>query len=550
MALPLSSSVDAPSNNPRTDSRWLDWRFLLPKPPSGAFRNLVLLGGPRSLPQEIKEAGIALRIQREIPAHRSADAIIVLHNSPVRLTASDIADCLLPGGVLYYESAHGTLPSLPFSARRIRRSLKSKGLSLTGLYWTVANGKTRQLYLPLDAPGAIHWYFHNLFVASTLPRRLLRFFLEKIGWIRKHLLIDLVPEYAITAVAGAAQQSPLWLFTEQGLPTRFLRADLHPLVLTPGEDDLNRVVLFPFPADGNQPIAVLKAARQPERNSLTENEQFVLGQIHSTVGENLASTIPVPIATIRWNRLSIAVQSCAAGSLLSASLNQWARSLRHHKEDLGHVVRWLAEFHCHAPLKRSLWDEAAVRHWVKEPITEYIATFPVTALERQLFAALLDRAHELVGLALPMVWVHWGFTDRNLFRNEEFIVVIDWEGGSAGPPLLDLLYFLTCWNTTVRHLQNTSEQVRGFEKLFCITGQKDAIHLAIKAAIDAYMTTVNIDERFIPLFLVIMCMLRSLGRTKRQQHQTNSQRNRDHQNIYHDYIHVVAQYRNRLFPDA
>ena len=34
---------------PRASLRRVDWRFLLPHPPEGAFRHLVLLGGPRDL---------------------------------------------------------------------------------------------------------------------------------------------------------------------------------------------------------------------------------------------------------------------------------------------------------------------------------------------------------------------------------------------------------------------------------------------------------------------------------------------------------------------
>lgn len=126
------------------------------------------------------------------------------------------------------------------------------------------------------------------------------------------------------------------------LPLEFRPRDLHPLVLTPGEEDSNRVIFLPFALCGARPLGVLKVSRHPERNTLTENEQAALTTIRTSLDEKMGRTVPQPLGILRWGNLTVGVESCAAGRLLSTSTGRWGASLHQKIDDLRLATAWLA----------------------------------------------------------------------------------------------------------------------------------------------------------------------------------------------------------------
>jgi hypothetical protein len=418
----------------RASLRCADWRFLLPNPPGGEFLHLVVLGGSADLAERLIAAGLAHHLSWEIPTRRMADGVVILHN--VRTAQlGDIAGCLLPGGALYLEVDRRSLSSLTSTPGRLWRALVRVGLSPTGIYYVSPDFNHRQMYLPLDVPGAFKWYLRTQVVAGTLGRRVRELVLKMLARLRSLPLAALAPCYAVTAVAGPARDARPSVLGHPALPPEFRRSDLHPLVLTPGQSDSNRVVVLPFAPDSDQPVGVLKLSRLSDRNELTENEQLMLMTIRTRLDQAMRQTIPQPLGIFQWNHLSVGVERCASGCLLAASLGRWGAPLRRKIDDLHLATAWLAEFHCQTLIKRSAWGRAEVREWVETPLTAYTDAFDVTASEKRLFNWTQTRADSLVGIPLPTVWVHWGFNRQNLLRADDRISTIDWEGGSAGPPL-------------------------------------------------------------------------------------------------------------------
>jgi hypothetical protein len=320
-------------------------------------------------------------------------------------------------------------------------------------------------------------------------------------------------------------------------------------VLTPGEDDLNRVVMLPFGSDRNGPVGVLKLSRLPDRNIVTEDEQTALTTIRMNLDAAMRPTIPEPLGTVRWGRLTVGIESCAPGRLLSTSTGRWGAPLRQKIDDLRRAVAWLCEFHCQTQLKRSPWGDSELREWVERPLAAYEQAFGVTADERRLFARVRQRASSLVGIPAPTVLVHWNFSLSHLFRTAHEITVVDWEGVSPGPFLFDLLFFVMRWNYTVRYLRGRAARLRGFRDLFCAAKPTDSVARAAHRAIAEYMAGVGIDHRFLPLLLVLMCVVRGLGRLNRLDRVGEQGHNGRAGNQYVGYVAVLAEHVEQLFRD-
>jgi Phosphotransferase enzyme family len=530
-----------------TGLRQLDWRFLLPDPLEGVFQHLVLLGGGAGLAKRIVEQRLARRVSCTIPRDRSADAVVALHKAQVIL--SDVAECLLPGGAVYFEVNRRLSRSVASTPGRFSHALQNAGLSPTGSYLVSPDFGRRQVYIPLDARKAVRWYLETFFTATTPALRLLEPALRALATFGNGLLPRLVPHYAITAIAGPTRDTSSSILGHPGLPRDFQYSNLRPLLLTPGEDDLNRVVMLPFPSDSDRPIGVFKFSRTPDRNILTEEEQISLTAIRTKLSEAMRRTIPEPLGTVQWGGLSVSIESCARGRLLATSTSRWGRSLHQKLDDLHRAVTWITEFHCQAQVKRSPWGDSELREWVDIQLEAYQRAFGVIASEEQLFATVRRRARSLVGIVLPTVLVHWNFSVSHLFRADSEITVVDWEGVVPGPSLIDLLYFVIHWSYSVRYLRGADAQLFGFRDLFFGDRRADSVSTAAHEAITQYMTRLGIDQRFFPLLLVIMCVLRALGRFDRKKGAGERGERARTGNQYVRYLGLLAENVEQLFGD-
>jgi hypothetical protein len=138
----------------------------------------------------------------------------------------------------------------------------------------------------------------------------------------------------------------------------------------------------------------------------------------------------------------------------------------------------------------------------------------------------------------------------HLFRTDHQITVVDWEGIVPGPSLFDLLYFVMHWSYTVRSLRGDDAQLRGFRDLFCGAKRTDPVSTAVHQAVTQYMARLGIDHRFLPLMLVMLCVVRALGRFDRREGAGERGEGARAGNQYVDYIGVLAEYADQLFAET
>ena len=540
------STAGAAPGGPGVSLRRADWRFLLPTPDAGAYRHLVLLGAPPGLAERLVDVGFAARVSRAIPAPGTADALVILEGAHRELARA--ARCLAPGGVLYCEVDRRRGPLRDSHPRHVRRVLQAAGLTQTGLYWVTPSFAAGKRYLPLDVPAALDWFFSTAYVGATPVRRLIGAAARLVAGRDSMRLSPLAPCYSVTAAAGAdAGARPSSVLGDPSLPPRLRRDGLRPFLLTSGQDDGSRVAMLPFAPGGAAPLAVLKVSRMGEFNTNTEREQATLAEARERVGPALRESIPEPLALFRYGDLVVGAESCAPGHTLMASSARWRAPLREKLDDLRVAAGWLADFHRQAQLGRAPWDDEAVARWVERPLDAYARELGTTDGERRLFALARDRARVLADarVPLPEVWQHNDFGPWNVYRDGPRVTVIDWEFGAEreadrrGPPLCDLLYFVTHWYEIVARLDRVAGRRRAVRELF-VERPASAAARAGAEAVAAYVAALEVDARFVPVLLVTTWAQRALDRVDRRRHAGEREPGDRAANPYADYVGALA----------
>ena len=521
--------------------RAADWRFLLPKSPHQKFGRLVLLGGPQGLAQLLLEFGLAEQVLDDLPPDKSADAVIVLYDAKAMLP--EVAECLVAGGVLYFEIDRRSRGYLASAPSRVRRSLHAAGLSRVVFYSVVPGFANHQMYLPLDVPGALKWYVKTLYHSFTPRQYLLRTCLSAVTRLDGRRFTPFAPRLAVTAVAGDVQPGAPSVLQLSKLPLELRGNDLTPLVLTSGGD---RVVVLPFSSEGSQPAAVLKVPRLPGFNGRTENEQATLQALWTGTDPEIHSAIPQSLGTVRYREVTVGIESYAGGQPLSRSSGRWGASESERVSDLRVAAAWLAEFHERTQRGRPPWSASEFAQWVEGPLTAYCEAFGVTAEEERLFAEIRQYATSLTGIPFPIVIQHRDYTIWNIFRDGRELRVLDWEGSRPGPALCDLLHFVTHWYEAVNHAHSEAAKQRCFELLFGFT-PGDAYSGAVSEVIASYMHRLTMDRRFLPLLLVYTWVELGLRRLDQQRVQGGIGYDVREGNRYLPFLTILAQSAERLF---
>ena len=482
--------------------RALDWRFLLPLPPGDCFGHLVLLGGAPGQAALAHSIGLAEIVSEVTPTPAAlVDAIVVLRGGLPALSAA--LPALRPGGVVYYEAPRRTV-----AVSRLTRPLHALGLPHTTLYGLWPNRTVRDLYLPFDNGPAVRWYFHALGASAQSVSPLLARLARILTALHPALLVPLV-DLAVVATQGRASEPPTFA-QRAGLPSTGA-----PLLLTPGPHDLGRVAAFTGPAGAPRPTAVLKCWRMPAQNAATAGEQAVLSKIHAALEAPMRQTLPRPLGDFTFQRLRVGAESCAPGRSPGEARDAW-EPLDRHVTDLRLAADWLTRFHCQAQLARQAWSQPDLDEWVDKPLAALAGHLPAGHALFSLFAQTRAAAQQLLGRPVPLVWVHWGFANRNLFRTDGRLFVIDWEAASPGPPLYDLHYYVIHWYLNVSRAQSLPAASRAVARLFGAPPGDDHAVLAAQTALSAYQRDVAFDPGFAPVFLVAHLAERVLGRLRRQ----------------------------------
>jgi hypothetical protein len=511
--------------------RWTDWRFLVPGAPTGSFDHVIALGGPADIGQIIVESGIAREVTREMSvATGVADAVVVFADGVVDLRA--IGAALRAGGVLYWELDYRRASGPVVERRGLVRHLKTVGLTPAGMYWAAPNLERCQAFIPVEHRAALAWY------ATHIRGRP-----QAAGWLLRRLgnslLGRLWPCQVVTALAQT-DAAPPSVLAGPAVPIELRSAHMRPLVLVGGADQYGRVALLPFDVARSEPRVVAKVARIPERNVSVEHEQAALAIAQRQLDDGMQATIPRPIVSFKWGALAVGLETCARGRLLS-SATRW-RTRHQRLDDLRLVVDWLTSLQQQVHMEHLVWDEPARREWVTQGFTDFVRMFDARAREAELIARLGERARSLAGREIPIVWNHWGLTDRNIYRDGHHLTVVDWEAGGPGLPLLDLLYFVFHWYRAARRRQTLADEVDAFSRLFLRQPPADPLVAAARHATWVYMQRLEVAPDFYPVLLSLTWIQRAIGRAKRQQITGGSSDELRLQNRYVSFVSEMARY--------
>ena len=514
--------------------RRADWRFLLPGPSGGRYHHLVLLGGPPGLAELLRAEQIAERIDTGPAA--GADLVVALADASIG--PSELAACVLPGGVVYREIDRRRLGSLMMTPARQQRELAAAGLHPLWSHWVIPGFSQARRYLPLDHAKALRWYFSTLHPAGSVPGALAAAGAGLLGRGEGKGLAATAPTFGITAVAAPLQAGASAVMELPMLPARWRSAGSRVVMLTSGQDDGSRVVLLPFAAGGSAPEAVVKISRTERFNAHTEREQATLAAIRAGLDPGLSASIPEPRGTTRFGRSLVALESYAPGASMVRSTGRRGEPLERSLEDLRAAADWLARFH-QQTTAGSAWTREAAERTVAR-LEAFRARLATSAAEAALLERAAATARALVGASLPTVLTHNDYGPWNIHRDGDRITVIDWElgpeaAGRRGPALADLIYFATEWHLRARRLRGREAELRGFRELFLRpTGPAAA---ATHDTLSDYMRRVGVDSRFLPLFLVTTWADRAVDRADRQVTAAGSASG---ENRYADYVRLIA----------
>lgn len=534
--LSASSSERVP---PRVTSLDLDWRFLLPPPPDGTYKRLLLLGAPGVAIEQIRALELAQEVLLE-PTGQSADAVICV--SGARLSLQDAAAHLGPRGVLYYEAARGKLGLGHDSPARMLGALRRLKLVSAGLYWVHPGFTGPRTYFPLEVDGALRWYLTNLH-SSSARSSLIDASLRRLAKLEPLFVGCFAPRLAVVAVAGAQDDLRPLPLACANLPLPH-RLDVRPLVLIHGSD-LSRIVMLPFAPASQEPLAVVKIDRGPVDGE-GSREHDVLETVRESLDPSMKESVPEPLGTIFYHGFGASIESFLPGQWLHARLSRRHLHLDEAIDDLQLATGWIAQLHSSFPVGSRRWSAREEHTYVDLPIETYAREFGTTVAESELFARLNGLSRELQGTALPIVWQHGDFSNLNTLRNGRRLHVVDWEQAAPGIPVDDIIHFTRLWLYLVRRATR-KESFVAFQDLFLRHDQCDDAVLAARAAVAKYMRVVAVEPRFLPLLLAVGCIRRANDRRAGQA--ILAQRGLDprDRNRYVTYIELLSQHPEPLF---
>lgn len=535
----LAPRSKSPSIDRRNFGR-ADWRVLLPIPKNG-FEHMVLLGGPAGLSEVIVKIGLARRVSQEIPRKPSADAVAILRDA--RVACEEVTGSLLPGGVLYWEVESRHTPAAWLKSG-IKRRLRRTGLSLTGLYWVRPDFERCELFIPIGVSTAMEWYLRSWTDTSSPLRRLL---VSHFGGAvaAASVVARSVRNCAVTAVAGPLQDACPSILTHPAVPLDFWQAGACQLVVNrSGRDASKRVIVLPFRPGSPEPAVVLKFSRLAEQNPNIQAEQEVVGRVRSRLDPIMRRSIPAPLGTFAWGQVIVGAETYGGRSLSSLKAAAKRRSV----EDLRLAARWLHEFHRQTKVSADPLSSSQIRTWIEDPMSAYDLAFGNSAEEANLFERVHQRARSLLGSPFPLVWSHPDFSEMNVCRSHDDISVIDWDRAEIGPPLRDLIYFVTVWYYRVRREGGEAAQLRSFRQLF-LPSVPDSLGVLASATLEEHMRSLPIDPRFFPVMLVLTWVKRALERLRRDRAFGEPEVDARRGNRSVAFLGILGENRDRLFPE-
>lgn len=508
--------------------RRLDWRFLLPAAPGG-YDHLILLGGDPALCALAAELGIARRVSASLSSGDAPDLVAVL--SGASADPQSVVRALRPGGAWYWEFDRRFMFRRPVAtAARLVRA----GLGPSTAYWVRGGFTVPRLFVPLDRDAALAWYFATIFRHHSFGRRALRTGARLVtGW-RGSRFARFVRHYALVGAGG----SPGVL---SAVASDHVGHDPRPLVLLGGEGDWSRVTFIPFATHRSSPTVVVKVARRAFFTRRTAQEQRVLRELCSRSPPSLSHSVPRALGFFDWHGLGVGVESCAAGAPLFGERRGTASRAA---EQLAEAGAWLATLH--AATERGHLHGAALRERiVAAPLADYQRVFGTEGGEAPLFEHARRHAERCDGVELPIVLQHGDFGPWNVFRDGREISVVDWEAARDGPPLCDLLYFVTHW---LSRSGNSALPETALRLTFPLSmPRRDRFDEITRREIARYVGRLGVSEGLYPLLLLYTFVEQALDRAARLREQGAAAAGDRAANPYVACVSAIAGSADRLF---
>lgn len=475
--------------------RAADWRFLFPPPPAGHYDQLVVLGAPAALLDALVAMSIATKVTDRLPTDGSASAVVVLPGIAVHARA--LAEALAPGGALYVEVDRRLAQSGRLGPANLLHKLRAASISPAGVYAVGRRGLAPRRYIPLDGLCAFAWYLRNIYQPRTAGQWIGRAFAVRVATLHPRLLQALLPAYAVVAVRDHPP-SVIPVTETATLCSGLYPAATRPLLFGDGGD---RVVALPFARSAPEPSSVLKIPRSAAFHGRTMHEQATTNKLRALLPADLARAIPEPAGIVTSGNTLIATEQYVAGRSLAASSGSWGAPRGRRISDLRITADWLTRFHLATQLDRRAWSERETEEWIDAMFRAYAAAYGVTPAERRLHETARSYAVTLAGTAVPVVWQHRDYAVWNLTRNGDALAVLDWEGARPGPPLCDMLHFITSWDLAIRGARGDAA-LRCFRSLFLHPSVHDRYHSAAHESIMSYNTSLDLDVRITPILLL------------------------------------------------
>jgi len=466
-------------------ARRLDWRFLLPVPPSHTFDKAVLIGADSDVVEAFVSSGVA-RVVSTAPGDRDADLVAVL--CPAAARPDDVVNATREGGLIYVEVDRRRSGTRRTTPRRLAAALDAAGATVVAQYALRPAPDRCELYVPLDASGALEWFLSSEYIASSPLKRAATATLRRVSGVNTARAGGLAPFHATIAVASMHRPSA---------------SDAPPPSMAMIVHGGQRAVQIAFSARSpGTPVFVTKIPTVASAAQRTLHEHTMMSRIRQALGPPDNEALPNPRQLLESSAGPIIVEDGAPGRSLAHMCGRWGGSGRAKADDLRLATSWLIRLHGEHAIRESRWDEERRAAWVDRPLAAFASRFGTTDEEVELFDAVRIASAGLIGRPLPEVWEHGDYTIWNIFRDGDRIRVIDWEHAREGVPLPDVIRLATHWHEVVRGLATPSSRWQGFADLF--TRATD--NRAAKAALDAvrrYEEALDIDPAFRSVFLVL-----------------------------------------------
>jgi hypothetical protein len=428
--------------------RRVDWRFLLPNPQptkSICFANGLLGKAVRLISDCVVDA--------QVNTPGDCDLAVVI--DPIQATLQRAWAALRPGGSCYTEWRS----PLAGGPKGVKRRLEAAGFEGVTCYWPWPSLSRSRFWLPLEAPGALRYFYISRPPARSVVRRMVDAGLRAV-WrlsLRLGLLLPVCATAHKPALALDRQPStaaaPALSSGRRSLSASGMDVDLldtiragwsawgfgptpdhfSSLFLTGGHCGLSKVVRLVFAEPDRYPRLAVKMPRVKEADPNLMREAATLRALQTLRSDGVQGIPLVLFCHRQAGLLTVGETALTGRPLLTLLRRDTYRDLALQATD------WLASLAGRpAPCPPVTWRSRLIEP-VLTDFDESFGPFVDPGMRREtrdIFATLG---------ALPLLCEHRDFGPWNVIMTANGkLAVLDWESSELqGLPALDLIFFLS-----------------------------------------------------------------------------------------------------------